>query len=695
MSTTLSSPSDSNLPKESLAVPDTIPPALHLARARRQRRLGLVFELVVILLVGLLYSRSALLDFNSLNLQQTFEHNEAATLSVLTELGLKRHGVIPLWNPYMQTGFPYAGDFVSSFWNPVATLPIWLFGGVNGYKVATFLSFIVAGLGQWFWGYRLGLRPSLRLWSALLFMVSGGLIVFWHLGWHQLLIGVVWFPAAFATMSWVCQSRSRLPVVLAALTITMILSSAGGYYFLYLPVLLGVLTLTLLVFTPAPQRWTALKRVAAVGLLSIGLLGVVWVPGIDVYRHTLRQSGVDPQQSGSLPIPHALLQYVIADRGWFNSEALGQLAGSSWFYIGALPLAVMVFLPLAFNRSRRRQRALAVCLVLTAFLLAWHANRHTPIGLVYRAFPFLYTFRFPFRLLVIATSPLIMVGAFGLHGLWLALGRISRHHRSAPSLSRLLPQFLLLLLLAHSVWNVLSINRSFAFTIDSRREQQASRAIQWLHERDPGLYYIAAGDWQVWWWWTTYAYELEQPVINFAYNREVKGFAGQQVEGSVIRAQPKYIFPWPERPPANAEFVDNFENLPVYEMPQALPFAFAVSPEQLTWGIPLTAADVQAFEARWANPNQLVVEATASGPEQKLVALVSMFPGWKVAVDGRAAPLTPVNDYLGVTALEGRHTYVFTYAPPLFYIGLALSAVSLLGALALLVAPSVRRKPGA
>ena len=124
---------------------------------------SLAIEWLAILAAIVLFSRATLLDFNPRQLQQTGEHNESATLPILAEIGLRRYGEIPLWNPYMLTGFPHAGDLINHFWNPVATIPVMLWGGINGMKVSVFLSLLVAAYGQWFLAHTFGLRGISRL----------------------------------------------------------------------------------------------------------------------------------------------------------------------------------------------------------------------------------------------------------------------------------------------------------------------------------------------------------------------------------------------------------------------------------------------------------------------------------------------------------------------------------------------------
>ena len=166
----------------------------------RRLPLGPLLEWLLIVVVVTLYSRAALLDFDPHQLAQTAEQNESATLPILAEIGLRRYGEIPLWNPYMLTGFPLAGDPVSHFWNPVATAPVLLWGGVNGMKVSLYLSLLIAGFGQWFLAHVFGLRGLIRLWAGLLFALSGGLALLLWLGWYELLVGVAWFPWCFGCL---------------------------------------------------------------------------------------------------------------------------------------------------------------------------------------------------------------------------------------------------------------------------------------------------------------------------------------------------------------------------------------------------------------------------------------------------------------------------------------------------------------
>ena len=434
-----------------------------------------------------------------------------------------------------------------------------------------------------------------------------------------------------------------------------------------------------------------------VALLAGGLSAVVLVPGSDVLRHTARETVGDPYQQDSQPIVYALINYLVHDPRWLESNLLGQASGFTWFYVGAVPFIGMLGLPLAYNRTRRRREALLVSIGLLLLYLMWHANRHTVVRYVYDAFKFLYQFRFTSRLLAVGTIPLLIVGALGLQGIVeRLLQRVGRRRAeirlSAGDFNRsiglsfsLLFSLLMVALLLLSVREVMTVNRAIAFTLNQQRDPRPTEAMEWLHQHDGGLYNINAGDWRIWWNWTTAAYEYKQPMLNFAYNRHTRSFLRQQ-EGGVVVARARYLFPWNDSYPTDLPQIGMAGGQPIYEDPDALPYAFTVPPSRLDDPTPLVRGQVTEATVRWLNPNQLGVRVQNGRAGDHLIALVSDYPGWAVYVDGTRAELKTVNEYLGTPVLEGDHIYLFSFEPPKFYIGLAISALTLVGVLWLLVA---------
>ena len=104
-------------------------------------------------------------------------------------------------------------------------------------------------------------------------------------------------------------------------------------------------------------------------------------------------------------------------------------------------------------------------------------------------------------------------------------------------------------------------------------------------------------------------------------------------------------------------------------------------------GEPVTATIVSE------SPRRVEIQATTSQPGL-LVLSDSYFPGWTATVNGSPREIHRVNVALrGVLLPSGEHTVVFTYQPRWFQIGVVVSLVGWLLALAMLLPRLMRRGP--
>ena len=669
---------------------------------QQKTRIRIVIEWLIICIAAWFYASESLLNFNPISLQETGEHNESSTFPILTEIAINRYGQMPLWNAYTMTGLPYLHDPLSHFWNPISTISVILWGGINGMKVSIFLSFLLAGLGQWLFAHVFGARGMARLWSALLFMFSGGLAFFWGYGWYELLLGAVWFPWCFAALWWALRRRDWTSITLTALCIVMVLSTGGGYYPFYLLGCLATLTLLNFFLSSPAKRWRRFWRAIVIALVSAALLAVVFIPIATGLPLLNRWTADDREQTYSQPIPYAIMHYVISDRNWEGAEVLGLTSGWKWFYIGAIPLgAALSLAPLAWAWERRRRTLLIGVAGLTLLILAWVANRYSPFGYIYDLFPFMYNLRFPNRLLVIAASPLIVLGALG----WNALARHLREWRQSqlPAwgtniIKRTfswLPLLAILATLIYSTADAYKVNQNFAFG-GGTTDENLRKTLTWLKDYDKSFYYINLGGDSIYWHGVSVSYELEMPVINFDYGRHLVSLDRQLQPESPFIATPKYIVAWTDPPmvnmPPSAQKINTIDNYHIWYIPDALPAAFSAPQEQLQPNSKLPLESANPLSIRYDGPNRVVVHGAPTRPADQLVALVSDYPGWELTIDGQPATLQPINDYLGASMLAGEHTYTFEFRPKSYYVGLAVSGITLLTLLVLVIRERVAHK---
>jgi hypothetical protein len=85
------------------------------------------------------------------------------------------------------------------------------------------------------------------------------------------------------------------------------------------------------------------------------------------------------------------------------------------------------------------------------------------------------------------------------------------------------------------------------------------------------------------------------------------------------------------------------------------------------------------------NLNEIDLEASCTGP-RLLFLSETYYPGWKVRVDGKPAKIYRADHAFRSVALgPGRHSIIFKYQPLSLYLGLTLSALTLIGLLAFLI----------
>jgi len=656
-------------------------------RPASRQFMSFALEWLLIIAIAYFYCGDVLLDFDASKLQQTGEHSPSATLPFLAEIGLPCYGEIPLWNPYMLTGFPHVGDFLGHFWHPVSTIPIMLWGAIIGMKVSIFLAFVLAGLGQWTFAYILRLQRIFRLWSAILFMLSGGLALLWRVGWYELLLGAAWFPWCFALYIHALRKHTLPSIFFMSIAIFMVISTGGGYYPFYL---LGCLmTLLLVMFLPATteERYKQVRTTALMLFFSAALCAVIILPYIDVYRNYGRDVPIDSMQKFSQPIEYGLMNYVIYTPEWFHSGILGAAGGWNWFYIGWLPVAAFAFIPLAWGQASRLRKPIFISGVLFVMLMMWFANRFTPFEKVFDWFPYLYNLRFPNRLLIIATSPLLILSALGLeHAFRLSKVMVKgiklvyspSGKKSRMMFAHLLVTLLWILVLISQTKPVFDVNQTFAF-IEQSINPKPLAVLNWLKDYDKSLYYVNIGGGVVYWEWTAAAFQLEMPMINFLYSRHLRTQDMQRSADSPFIAKAKYQISLANEPaPPNSMKLREFDGIIVWRVPDALPYAFSTQPELAQLYTKLTTDKINPIKVHLNGPNQVIVTGGPSQAEDVLVVLMSYFPGWKLLVDGQPAELTPINGYLGVKMLPGNHTYKFYFLPIKFIIGAIISSVTFL-----------------
>lgn len=272
-----------------------------------------------------------------------------------------RAGRLPLWNPYLYGGAPFAADLQAAVFYP----PYWLLYALTSditFELVTALALahlVFAGVGMYAlaaFGRWEGVGPLSRpaaLVAALAYMFCDYFIV--HLGNLNLVAGAAWLPWAMLGLVRGLTDRRLLPFALGGVALALGLLAGHIQPFLYGLLLAGMLAGVNSVRAGVTNGWPSAVGLALRAIIfpvvAVGLGAVQILPSLELRELTARATlGYDTAIEYSLP-PAMLLGLLVPDL-W------GRGPGSYWGpwprvemgYFGILPL-VAVAVALATRRT--------------------------------------------------------------------------------------------------------------------------------------------------------------------------------------------------------------------------------------------------------------------------------------------------------------------------------------------------------
>ncbi|MBN1580397.1 MAG: hypothetical protein JXA89_06815, partial [Anaerolineae bacterium] len=354
---------------------------------------------------------------------------------------LKR-GVVPLWNPHLYMGMPFAADNQSGLFYPI-NLVFFLLTPELTYQIVEWMAVLHVLLAGLFTYLLLRDLPSARtadartkimpigriaaVAGAVTYMFSDLFIV--HLGNLNIIATATWLPLALLCFrrallypSWTWTGWSGIVLGIAALV-------GHAQMFLYVGMSLGLYCL----FRVAGS-WKAgwktnlahLSKLALTGTIAFGLAALALIPAFDLPKYTVRAEMTYPQAS-EFAIPPAGLISLFAP-GFFGRGTgpfWGPWLRTEMGYVGVLPLMLsVVAIALAF----RRVPVIKFWLMLGSlgFLIAM--GSYTALhGWTYALFPFFRQLRVPARAIFLFDFAIAALAAFGLDLLLRPMPRPMRH----------------------------------------------------------------------------------------------------------------------------------------------------------------------------------------------------------------------------------------------------------------------------
>jgi hypothetical protein len=355
-----------------------------------------------------------------------------------------RQGVIPLWNPHLYSGSPFAADIQTGLFYPV-NLPVFLLAPGLDYRWLQYLAIFHFWLAATTMYMLLRLQPpaidqhpnaSLPRPAVLISPVAAfaGAITFGfsdlfivHFGNLNMIAVAAWLPLVFLLFQHALYRRS-LGLAATAGTVLAIATLAGHIQItLFILLTLGLYTLWI-VAVAIHRQWQSLPglnfhhlRVAlppfyalAVALLvTIGLSALLLLPAYEMSQYTPRAQLTYPEAARYSLHPAQLAGMLVPD--YFGRDPA--LHWGPWDrvetgYIGILPLLLAGIGMLCYPDQRRK--LFYIGLVAVALILAM-GGYSLPHGWLYALVPGFGQLRAPARFILLADFALAFLAAGGLN----------------------------------------------------------------------------------------------------------------------------------------------------------------------------------------------------------------------------------------------------------------------------------------
>ncbi|MBC7233004.1 MAG: YfhO family protein [Chloroflexi bacterium] len=326
-------------------------------------------------------------------------------------------GDVPLWNPYLYGGAPFAADNQSALFYPVNLLLFFLKPSLN-YRTMELLAvahFYLAGVCAYFGLRYIGHQPMKR-WAALAgavaFMFSDLFVT--HFGNLNMIACAAWLPLVFS-LFWRALQEQRNVLAVGAGIFLGIAALAGHIQpLLYIVLALGLCFLYH-VYSHRRSGWRALCRIALIFALTLavafGVSALTMIPSYEMSRLSLRADLSYTEASQySLP-PVALIGLVVP--GIFGRGPGGYWGPWPRVEVGYVGILTLFLAGLALLLRRDRLTLFLAALAALALFLAL-GNATILHGWLYRFVPGFNLVRAPARFIYLLDFALAALAALGL-----------------------------------------------------------------------------------------------------------------------------------------------------------------------------------------------------------------------------------------------------------------------------------------
>jgi hypothetical protein len=339
-------------------------------------------------------------------------------------------GSWPVWDPWVSFGQPMLAQPDTQVLYPFTWLNLVLPLRV-GYSAFALFHLWISGIGLYRLGRRLGTTHRGALAAAAIWMLSGPFLSLANV-WHHF-AGAAWMPwvvdAAVATAA---SAGGRAQALRWGVLLAVQVLAGSADTVALTAALAGLLAVDRVLRVPRAERRLVRVAVAAAGatVLGLGLSAALWIPTLDVARHSARWSlpasvqtywSLHPLSLLQIGLPLFLVDLPLRPE-WRQTVFEGREPFLESVYVG-LPALGLAAAALA-ARARRSGLLGGAALALTAVALGRHSFVYV---LALKAVPVLGILRYPQKAMVAVALALALLCGSG-YDAWArdAIGRVRR-----------------------------------------------------------------------------------------------------------------------------------------------------------------------------------------------------------------------------------------------------------------------------
>ncbi len=553
-------------------------------------------------------------------------------------------GTCALWNGSVRGGYPAFVDPHGSMLHPIVIATTYLWGVINGAKIALLVSLWIAGAAQWWTARILKLGWIPRMWSALLVVAGGHLAGRMELGAFGVVLSMAMVSLVFPPLLGLAIHGGRRYALLLGVAAASAIVAGQGY--MQFGLLATLPAFAFLLLTSSFRLRPVWRNYVFAAVLAVLLAAPFLVPLAHFYPNFGKAE--DAAYKVAQPLEYVPLNLVINDQDFYRTEALGKqpLPHLYMMYIGWVPVILAILGVALARRADRWWISFLAAAIAIEFLVA--SGAVLKAGQEFASL--LAGIRHPPQIAGVAVPLIVTLAGYGLDRLlkrnW---PTVQIKFPNQPDVGRRVFSLSWIMVIPL----VLSLNSAFSF----------SRDWLYLNPLPDEVYDLLRGlktdDLQ----WVQPPFG-EHQYIEPAISMDLKLSPG------IMTWFWKHI-EWPSpileanragEPEGAVGIVDEIDGIPIYEH-SALPYAYVTHGSSVT---PCTAT---------GTGGHLTVECETTEDGQ-LIVQENMWSGWRAWRDGRRVQLIDP-EHLVVPAPAGNHTYSFRYVPWDVPLGIGLMGVGL------------------